>query len=663
MSDIDAARTAATGGARRSRALDAASILRRSAARRLGEARVLASSSAFSVMALSIFAAAAASPSFRSVLPTVESARRLLSVSSWSIAFFVALSGWFYAEDYLRRRKRELASWILLGMGKGSAIAAISAEFAAAALAALAGGLALGALFSRFFALVLAALMSERSPIPMPFGAESAAAAAIACAAQWAVSTARSILVLRRATLSELLKAERAADRGPAAELPAARRAVPAIAGCSLVAAGYALAALAKGKAAATLILPVTASVAAGTFLAFAAAVPALVRAVRSRLAKSDAAALVAMAQLSFRSRRNSRLAAFAAILVAIAASSLGTVLSLRANDETMARWACPHDLELSASSPASVAAVEAALRRAGTPDPAAQRTDFEWIAADASIDGRSVEVQAFSESAWNAALAAIGEKAADAAQGRLRISRAGGARGRDGGASAISPTPAREGRASPLILVVEERDDMPPVSTATAALACALDDADYAELRSDADPGALRSGSAWDGLEPRALRRAAPELEAAFPSGLVSRPLLLDEQGYIFGLMLFIGSFLAAVFGLAAASIVLFRAIEDSAEDLDRYRSMIGLGAARAVVRRALRMQNAFSFGLPLAVGLCHAAFALTMLRNMLGFEVFGAGAAVALALAAAFACASALARARQEERIYSGAAFGAER
>jgi len=647
MSDLGIASTA-----ERRPSLDAASILLRSASRRLGEARALAASSAFSIMALSIFAAAASSPSFRGVLPVVDSARRLLSVSSWAIAFFVALSGWFYAEGYLRRRKRELASWLLLGMRRRKAVMAASAEFAAISLVALASGLGLGALFSRFFALVLAALMSERSPIPMPFGAESVAAAAIACAAQWAVSTARAALIIRRATLTELMKAERAA------EAPPKRRTAPAIVGCALVAAGYAAAAIARDKTASSLTLPVLAATVAGTFLAFAAAVPALIGAARSRLAGRDAAALVSMAQLSFRSRRNSRIAAFSAVLVAIAASALGTVLALRANDESMARWSCPHDLELSRSTPESVALVESVLDRSGIADAESRRVDLEWIAARLSIGGEAYDIQVFSESTINVASSAIGEDPVRVEPGRLLSCSAGMDRGWDGKRGTVTPTGAGPADAPSASLVVREDGTRAPFSTTTAPRACAMADEAYSALKSRCRPEDLRACSAWDGLPPRELRSSSRALEAAFPSGLVSRPLMLDEQGYLFGLMLFIGSFLAAVFALAAASLVFFRSKEDSAEDRGRYRSMIELGAPRSVVRRALLMQNAFSFGLPLVVGLCHAAFALAMLRNMIGFAVLGPGIAVSGLVAAAFFAAAGIATSRQEESICSRAA-----
>ncbi len=397
----------------RARSLRSSAILLRSAAKRLGEAKSLILSSAFSVMALSIFSAAASSPRFRSALPDSSAAITMFIAASAMIAMFVALSGWFYAESYLRKRKRELATWVLLGMRKRTAVLVVSSELGAMALAALGAGLALGLLFSRFFALVLAALMSERVPIPMSFGKLSLYLSAIACAAQWAASSLRVAFFVGRSNLSDLIKAESRAEPSPR------RRILPAAAGCALVAGGYYGAAFTEQGIAGLLVLPVLLAVVAGTFLCFSSAVPALVSLLRRRFDRRDAAMLASLAQLSFRSRRNARLTAFSAILIAVASTAFGTVLAFRNNDREMSRRLAPHDLELRRATPEDRALAERILAEAGIPDAGGKRLDLEWVAGFETVDGKEIEFKAFPRSSWDAALLAIGDR-----QGALPPSR-----------------------------------------------------------------------------------------------------------------------------------------------------------------------------------------------------------------------------------------------
>ncbi len=634
--------------------MSAPAILLRSAARRLEEAGLLALSSACSVMALSVFAAAGSSPRFASLLSATDTARKLFVAASVAMAFFVGMSGWLYAEHYLRRRERELGCWLMLGMARSRAVLAISAEFAAASLVAFVAGLGLGAVFARFFGLVLEALMRDRSPIPLRLGLPSIALSAAACAAQWLTSTARAARELRLSTLTGLLRADRMAERAPRGSR---RRAVL---GCALVAAGYACAASCRGAGASRLMLPVLAAVVAGTFLAFDALVPRLIGLLRARQPRRGAAALVAAAQLSFRARRNSRLMAFTAVLAAMAASALGSMLALDLRGGDAAARACPHDLELSASTLEAVRGVEAALAAAGAVG--TRRLDLEWLPCELSAEdwagGKPMPVELFSASGWCSALEAVASLSRQVAEGRLVSCLEGRdfSRSGEGGYLTLSA-----GGISQRVQAYPGAE-RPPLSAATALSPVVVDDETYARLVAAAAARgcAPRRSSCWDGLPIVALRDAGPALAAGFGAGIVSRPVVLEGLAGLYGAMLFIGAFLSASFAIAAASLLAFRTIEDSRDDADRYRAIAGLGAERADLRRALALQAAFSFGLPLATGLLHAAFALAMMHNLTGYSSVGPTLAVSIFLAAAFAIAAALAVRRQEASIFADGRMG---
>lgn len=566
-----------------------------------------------------------------------------------AIAFFVALSGWYYAEHYLRRRKRELASWLLLGMSRRSALAAVSAEFAASALAALVGGLALSLLFSRFFALVLAALMRDRSPLPLPFGAAALLCASAACVAQWAVSTLRASFELRRATLAELMKAEKAVEEPPKERLPAA------IAGSALIAIGYACAVIVPGRISGAFMLPVLVVVVAGTFLVFGSAFPALIGAFRAgrigRRLEREASALVAVAQLSFRSRRNARLLAFSAVLVAMAASSLGTVLALDITDQASARRLCPHDIELASAAPGEIARIEAALSEQGVQRVGEKRRDIEWIDGSIEAEGKEIRVRVFSASAWNAAVQALGEVPILVGEGEptsflgSRI---------DSSAGASRSFELKVGSAS-LTLPIRPDEALPPLSVLPASAELAFDDAVYAALRFACPPGLVRTSAVWDGLPADLVRAAAPSFnqELASSLSLIPRAVMMDVQGQLYGVMLFIGAFLAAAFVLAAASILVFRSIEDARDDSGRYLAMLRLGAPMDTLKRSLLIQNISSFGAPLLAGLIHTIFALVMMRNITGYANLAPTLIVSACLVAVMSAAAAFATDRQAAAI----------
>lgn len=297
-------------------------LLLASARRRLPSLALLAATSAASSAVLSTFAAAASSPSFAGLAGFRVYIRRAFEGSSAVMALLALLAGWYYSEHFLGGRRRELALWLLAGARRRTLLGSLAAELGASIAAGLLGGLAAGALLSRLFALALGLLMRSAEVPSLRFGAVPIAAAAGAAFLQYAAALRRASVELSRCSVAELARAERSP------ELPARGGRARAIAGALLIGLSYAGAIFSRGLLAEALILPVLIGAVAGTFLVFEALVPALARAFRFRSAGLGAAGIFAAAQIAFRSRRNARLLALAAVLVGMAASAAGTLMT-----------------------------------------------------------------------------------------------------------------------------------------------------------------------------------------------------------------------------------------------------------------------------------------------------------------------------------------------
>jgi len=252
--------------------------------------------------------------------------RRAFIGASGAMILFALVSGWYSCAHYLATRRRELALWLLAGSGRALVLRSLAIELGAAIGAALATGLAAAALLSRFFSLALGALMRGSGLPVLRIGAIPVATCAACALLQYLASLLRASMELSRRSIAFLIRAEREPERrSPATGARAACGAV-------LLGAGYASAILSRGLLAEYLILPSLAAAVAGTFLAFDALVPFLADALRSRTRdrsrKRGAAAVFAAAQIAFRSRRNAKLLALAAVLLGMAASAVGTLIS-----------------------------------------------------------------------------------------------------------------------------------------------------------------------------------------------------------------------------------------------------------------------------------------------------------------------------------------------
>jgi len=428
--------------------------------RRAGSILLLAGMTAGIVVVLGTFVAAAASSTFADLAGYRVPVKAAFTGASIAMTLFVALSGWFMSEHYLAGRRRELALLQLAGMRKRHVLCFVSAELGMGVGAGFAAGLAASALLSRFFALVLGALMRTHEAPSLYHGALSVTVIGAACALQLILAVARAGLELSRCTIAWLLRSERDPEE------PRHGRRVRAALAALLLACSYALACLSRGSLAENLILPLLSAAVCGTFLAFDSLLPTLAEALRTRALGKSAAAIFAAAQIAFRSRRNARLLALAAVLMGSALSAVGTVIVM------------------------------------------AQK-----IAAEGTYD-----------------------------------------------------------------------------------------------------------------------------------------------QDEIFGSLLFIGGFLSTVLILSVLALLVSRAAADARDDLERKVELRDLGASRAVMLRAIDLQNAFLFGLPLAFGLAHAAAALAMLRTFSNYSTAPAYLYSAFAAALITWRISRLVSRSQLERLYEG-------
>ena len=171
---------------------------------------------------------------------TVEAIQRLigiLSVFVWVVLAFLIL----YASGFLvRRRARELGTYLMLGMERRQVALLLLAETAVTALAALAVGLALGVVLSQALSLFTAGLFA----VPMTFFAFSVSLPALgktaaAFAAIFLLVMLYHAFAISRRRLIDLLRARRMNQQLKVRSLGAS--VVLFLLGCALLVVAYAM--------------------------------------------------------------------------------------------------------------------------------------------------------------------------------------------------------------------------------------------------------------------------------------------------------------------------------------------------------------------------------------------------------------------------------------
>lgn len=101
------------------------------------------------------------------------------------------------------------------------------------------------------------------------------------------------------------------------------------------------------------------------------------------------------------------------------------------------------------------------------------------------------------------------------------------------------------------------------------------------------------------------------------------SFPQVYADSLQSLGALLFIGSFLGLVFLVATGSIIYFKMMTEAEEDRDKYEVLYKIGVNGYEMKKTIRAQVGIIFGIPLLVGIVHAIFALNAFSNVLSMEI----------------------------------------
>lgn len=109
-------------------------------------------------------------------------------------------------------------------------------------------------------------------------------------------------------------------------------------------------------------------------------------------------------------------------------------------------------------------------------------------------------------------------------------------------------------------------------------------------------------------------------QLQAKFKSAFIEGRELSRENFYnLYGGFLFIGIFLGIIFLMATVLIIYYKQISEGYDDRERYQIMQKVGMSKKEVRQSIRSQVLLVFFLPLIMAVIHLAFAFKIITRLL--------------------------------------------
>lgn len=550
------------------------------------------------------------------------------------VLIFTAVFVWYSSSFFIRKRKQEIATYLLVGMSKRKVSAMLFAEQVLIGLISMAAGLAAGILLYKFFMMVLASLMQVDIAVKFIVSWQAILTSIALFLLLYVVNAVFVSTLVHRAKLINLYKAQTMTEKRVKTKW------LIGLLGFAMLAGGYI-----KSVACWTLpigiddLMIILALVIVGTYLFMGAFLTLLIRLMsRNRKHYYKARNLTSLSQLSFRIRSNAVSLATIAILNAMVLTVLGSMWSVYTTQAAHERYYQPFDMQYIAAE--TYDDVDADV------DDVVGKYDDISVTGDMRLALPRIEIAevgkgyAVSQSQFNEAARLTGQAKEVALQDDEMLYTSLGFYDWGGNGEFYEDLAQKEtmafqaGGVDYELKPIDIRADKITNGYATGTV-LVVSDSTYARIRADAgDDIVYLRGLMLD--DPLLADDMMGEIDRVIPGELDNEPGTLetgldvdrDLESYVFryrmefatlGIALFFAFFIGLMFLVVTGSVLYYKQMAESDNDQKRYRVLSNIGMSPRQISSSVGIQLGIIFGVPLVLGAIDALFALSLLDHML--------------------------------------------
>lgn len=503
-----------------------------------------------------------------------ESLGIVLGLGTVVIAIFSSVFIFYTNSFLMKRRKKEIGLFNILGMEKKHIACVLSAETLYTALISIGGGIGLGILFSKLFLLLMTKIMGYGVEFGFSVSAIGVASTAAVFCAIFFLTLLYNLGRIHLSKPVELLSSSSVGEKEPRVKWPIA------FLGVVTLAAGYILALKIETPTTAFLMFfAAVILVIIGTYCLFCACSIAVLKMLRKNKGfYYKLKNFTTVSGMMYRMKQNAVGLANICILSTMLLVTVSTTVSLYIGAEDSLRNEFPRDIIVHCS--------------------AIEEEDFDGICEEmrqsvVSCGGEMLDTIAYRFDVYT-------------------VGRSGGVFDMYGG---------DEMRVCRLVLV--------PLSEyiRNGGENIGLDGDEVLYYAPDALLEFDVDGP--DGMQNRILSAFIDRLgETSDYEYNYILPRCVDDSRQdfmsIFGGLFFIGIFLGSLFAAAAVLIIYYKQISEGYEDKKRFEIMQKVGMSRREVKRSIRAQVLMVFFLPLVTSFVHLAFSFNMISRMISIVGF---------------------------------------
>ncbi|MFJ7754420.1 ABC transporter permease [Peribacillus muralis] len=594
------------------------SLARKNIARNLSQYFLYIASMIFSIIIYFTFVTLKYSDTILEKTESSQNMQSLMSAAAVILVFFVAIFIAYSNSFFMKKRKKEVALYALLGVRDRQIGFMLFFENLLLGLVSLVVGIVLGFLCSKGFMTILIYLMGYDAIAPFTFSGSAALNTAIVFLLIFLVTSFQGYRLIYQFKLIDLFHASK---KGEAVPRPSTSI---AILGILLIGSGYWLALqdpftskVWEEIGFVMTVLIILTTVIVGTFLLFHSVTGfALTLIKKNEKWLWKGLHIVTVSQLLYRIRGNARTLTVIAVLSATTVTAGGAVYGLYYNTNDQVLTADPNTFMYRQTDANSDRKVSAILPDAKY-DEAIEALSVTFNAQELDdLDGSGQRIYTVIDEETYNRLAAIQGKEV------LRVM--------DDHAVILDIgfderfSPEYKGKTitteTNKAITFQGYKTQTVLNAGTAGITVVVSHDTFQALQKDGETLTYRViGMDKASVDiSREIVKEIPE-EALFSSAPQDFQNSLESVGSL----LFIGSFLGLVFLAATGSIIYFKVLTEAEEDKSQYNMLHKMGVSSMDMRKSIAMQVVVIFFVPLAAGLCHSAVALKAFSSLLMMDL----------------------------------------
>lgn len=573
----------------------------------------------FSVLVYYNFISLKYNPDFQKAKGTFEYIRGVSDVVSYLLLLFLIFFIWFTSSFFLNQRKKEIGIYAFMGVTNYQIGLIYAAEVIFIGLTAIVFGLLLGVIFCRLFLMMLAKAAIMNMKIGFFISYKALIQTAVTFFIIFFINSLLGYINIVRSRLIDLFNASKREEQLPKVSY------IKGLLSVICIGAGYYFATHAIGVKFLTYIPLAVLFVVLGTYWLFESVYSIVMKLIiNNKKILYKGVNIVSISNIAFRIKNNYRALSAVAVMVAVTLTSYGTVASLKYFVNIRDSLQSPYAISYISDNQDVKNQVKDIIKKDNLNITSEENIKFSLIKT--RID------------------TGFGMPLDDASAIRysdfLRISRNLNAKKLE----EIEKNKPESGEIlyieSPAVVMslvnyenvkttingkefIIKNTFKTPLFGAGLAYPCIVfNDTDYGSVKSET--GELE----FNGININNtdnLKRLAGELKKITPiKDSLFASTSKDVSSYnMFGIIYFLGAFLALVFIIATGTIIYFKLISEAYLDKEKYSMLKKLGMTKKEAYTALSKQISITYLLPLIVGIIHSCIAMSVLSDKMHYNI----------------------------------------